>query len=169
MARCSTASTKKTAPSDDQREGHEDLEVDDPQPRDGRVGPMGAAVEPVEAQRREVLRVDVRVRLEVALDVPGVDAEQDDRHDPLEPDRLERQEGGTDGDGVGDREVAHVVGRGRAVSTRIASPVGRRRAATQDRDAGHEHGQRREHERRAEDRPDPDLVRTTRRSRTGSR
>ena len=38
-----------------------------------------------------------------------------DRHDPLQPDRFERQEGRADGDGVGDREVAHVVGEDRRV------------------------------------------------------
>ena len=77
---------------------------------DGRVVAMGRRVEAPEAQRREVLGVDVGVGLEVALDVPGVDPDQDDRHDPLEPDRLERQERGADGERVGDREVAHVVG-----------------------------------------------------------
>ena len=57
-ARCSTASTKTMAPSDDQAERDDDLDVDDPQPRHGRVRPMRGAVEPVEAQRREVRGVD---------------------------------------------------------------------------------------------------------------
>ena len=121
-------------PEDDQPERGEDLEVDDPQPRHGRVDPMRGTVEPVEPERREVLGVDVGIGLEVALDVPGVDPDQDDGHDPLQPDRLERQEGRADRERVGDREVAHVVGEdlrvdrhrvaGRAVARR---PTGRRR------------------------------------------
>ena len=67
---------------DDQAEGHEDLEVHDPQAR-ARPGRRDARpVEPVEAQRREVLGIDVRVGLEVALDVPPVDAEQHDAPRP---------------------------------------------------------------------------------------
>ena len=41
---------------------------------------VGAPVDTLEAQRREVDRIDRRVRLEVRLDVPGVDAEHDDDH-----------------------------------------------------------------------------------------
>ncbi len=143
---------------DDQGERREDLQVDDPQARHGRVVAMGATVDPVEAQRREVRGVDVGVGLEVALDVPGVDADQADRHDPLEPDRLERQEGRPDGDGVRDREVTHVVREDLRVDahgvTGRAMP-----GRPQDGDAGHEHGEGREHERRAEDGPDADRVR----------
>ena len=167
-ARWSTASTKKTAPSTISAERREDLQVHDPQPRDDRIVRVRAAVEAMEAQRREVGRVDVRVGLEMALHVPGVDADQHDGDDPLEPDRLERQERGADGDPVGDREVAHVVGQDARVDAhRVAGRAPARRV--QDGDAGHEHGQRREHERRAEDRADADLVATIRRSRTGSR
>ena len=146
---------------DDQPERGEDLQVDDPQARHGRVVAMGADVEPVEAQRREVRGVDVGVGLEVALDVPGVDADQADRHDPLQPDRLERQEGRPDGDGVGDREVAHVVGEDLRVDAHHVA--GRAMPGRpQDRDAGHEHGQGREHERRAQDGPHADRVRRRR-------
>ena len=45
------------------------------------------------------------------------------------------------------------------MSTGIASPVGPPTSHVQDGDAGHEHRQRREHERRPEDRADADLVR----------
>ena len=77
----------------------------------GSCGSRGqpTGIEAVEAERREVLGVDVRLGLEVALHVPGVDPDQDDRHDPLQPDRLEGQERGPDRDRVGDHEVADVV------------------------------------------------------------
>ena len=81
-----------------------------------------------------------------------------DSHDPLQPDRLERQERRADGDGVGDREVAHVVGEDLRVDAHDVA--GRAMAGLpQDGDAGHEHGQGREHERRAQDRSHADGVR----------
>ena len=145
-------------PEDDQAERREHLEVDHPEPRHGRVDPMRGTVQPVEPQRGEILRVDVGIGLEVALDVPGIDPDQDHGHDPLEPDRLERQEGRSDGQRVGDGEVADVVGEDLRVDLhRVAGrPVAR---GPQHRDAGDEHGQRGEHERRPEDGPDADLVR----------
>ena len=82
------------------------------------------AVEAVEAQRREVLGVDVGVGLEVALDVPGVDPDQDDRHDPLEPDRLERQEGGADGDARRRSRSSACRGRGRPCRRASRRPSG---------------------------------------------
>ena len=118
---------------------------------------MGRPVDPMEPQRRELRRMLGRLLLEVAADVPGVDRDQDCGHDPLEPDRVERQEGSPDRQGIGDPEVAHVVGEDARVDQhRVAAraPAG----SPQDRDPGHEHGQRREHERGAQDRADPDLV-----------
>ena len=111
-----------------QAERGDDLEFTTRSRGDRRVVAVGAAIEAVEAQRREVLGVDVGVGLEVALDVPGVDPEQDDGHDPLEPDRLERQERGADGERVGDRRSSGCRGRGRACRRASTSPVGRRRA-----------------------------------------
>ena len=141
---------------DDQGQGRDDLEVDDPQPRDRRIGAVRAPVDAVEAQRREVLGIHVGVGLEVALHVPRVHPEEREGHEPLELDRLDRQERGADGEGVGDREVAHVVGQDVGVDEHhVAGRAGA--AHVQDGDAGHEHRQRREHERRAEDGPDADL------------
>ena len=149
---------EEDGPDDDQAEGGEDLEVDDPEPRDRRIRPMRAAVDAMEAERSEVLGIDVRVGLEVSLDVPGVDADEGHGDDPLEPDRFEGQERRTDRERVGDREVAHVVGEDLRVDLhRVAgraSPAGQ-----EDRDAGHEHREGGQHERGAQDRADPDRVR----------
>ena len=119
---------------------------------------MGGPVQAAEAQRGQVGRVHVRVGLEVALDVPGVDPDQDDRHDPFQPDRFERQEGSPDGDPIGDGEVAHVVGEDARVDLHLVAgvPVP---GDHHDRHAGHEHGERGEHERRTQDRPDAHRVR----------
>src|SRR5258705_9754232 len=90
---------------------------------------VAGSKEPAEAERCEILCVDGRIRLEMALDVPGVDADQAGCHDPLEPDRIERQERGPDGERVGDREVTHVWAR-TVVSTGIDVRSGRPRATT---------------------------------------
>ena len=159
VARCSTASTKKTAPTMISPRAARTCRLTTRRRGAARVVAMGAA----RSRRRKrsgarSVGVDVRVGLEVALDVPGVDPDQDDRHDPLQPDRLERQERRADGDRVGDREVAHVVGEDARVDAHDVA--GRALAGRpQDGDAGHEHGQRREHERRAQDGPDADRVR----------
>ena len=78
--------------------------------------------------------------------------------DELRPGRLGRQEdGGRNGDPVGDDEGADVVR-----PTPWCRPGARRRppaVALRDHDqTGDAEGERREHERRAEDRPDADLV-----------
>ena len=143
---------------DDERKGGDDLEVDHPEP--GRVRVLGepAAIEPAEPERGEVLGVGRGIGLEVGLHVPRVDPDQDDRHDPLQLHRLERQERGADRDRVGDHEVPDVVGEHDRVDRHHVAgrPLLR---LVEDRDAGHEHRQRREHERRAEDRAHADAVR----------
>ena len=141
---------------DDQPEGDEHLEVDDAQAR--AVGGLDAGrapgIEPVEAQRREVLDVDGRVGLEVALDVPAVDDEERAGHHQLRPGRVGREERGSgDGQAVGDRERTHV--RAEDLGVHLEDVAGRAvPRLVHDRGTGHEHRQRREHERRAEDRPD---------------
>ena len=116
------------------------------------------AIEAMETERSEVLGVDVWIGLEVALDVPGIDPDQDDGHEPLQLDRLDRQERGADGQPVGDREVAHVMGQDAGVDLHHVAG-GSSTSLVEDGDAGHEHGERREHERRPQDRADADLVR----------
>ena len=94
VARCSTASTKKNAPSDDQPERDSTWRLTTRsrgtppgrrRRRPDRGGGTGAARGP---RRRR------RVGLEVALHVPAVDPDQHDGHDPLRPGRVERQERG---------------------------------------------------------------------------
>ena len=79
VARCSTASTKATAPTMISPSAKRTWTLTTRSRGTAGSLAMGAAVEAMEAQRREVLGVDVRVGLEVALDVPGVDADQDRR------------------------------------------------------------------------------------------
>ncbi len=95
----------------DQPERDNDLEVHHTQPRNGGFTPVRASVDAMEPEWREFLGVHLSLRLEVPLDVPGVDPDEPDSDDPLEPDRLERQECCPDGECVGDAEVAHVVGK----------------------------------------------------------
>ena len=144
---------------DDQPEGDEHLDVDDPQARAvaRRHGPPG--IEPVEAQRREVLDVDGRVGLEMGLDVPAVDDEQDDRDEDLRPGRVAGQEQrGGDREPVGHDERADVLAEDLRVDRHDVA-FGPAARLPHDREAGDEHREGREHERRAEDRPDADLVR----------
>ena len=123
-----------------------------------RVGAVSAGVEPMEAQRREVLEVDLGVRHEMAPHVPGVDRDQPDSHDPLQPHRLERQERRPDRDRIGNREVADVVQERGRVDPHVLA--GRAPPAEgEDAHPRHEHRQRRQHERRPEDGPDADRVR----------
>ena len=63
----------------------------------------------METQRGEIRGVDVGIRLEMTLHVPGVDPHEHDRHDPFQPIRVGRKERRADGDRVGDEEVAHVM------------------------------------------------------------
>ena len=130
-----------------------------------RGAPSGTLVRPGSkrwnSERCEILDVDRVIRLEVTLDVPDVDPDQDDGDDPLQPDRLERQERGSDCDRVGDREVAHVVREDHGVDRHDVA----RRTTLRDqqyRDTRDEHREGRQHERCAEDRPDPDTVRRLR-------
>ena len=79
-------------------------------------------------------------------------------HDPLRPYRLERQERRSNRDRIADREIADVVEERGRVDAHVLA--GRAPAAEcEDAHPGHEHRQRREHERRPEDRPDADRVR----------
>ena len=90
-----------------------------------RIRGQRRRIEAPEAQRRQILGVDVGIGLEVGLHVPRVDPDQHDRHDPLQPDRLERQERGTDRDRVGDHEVADVVAEDLGVDRHhVAAPAG---------------------------------------------
>ena len=146
---------------DDQAERREDLDVDDPQARRGGGILDVARVEVAESERREVLDVDARVGLEMALHVPDVDPDEDCGDDPFRPGRLERQERRPDRDGIGDREVAHVVGEDAGIDRHhVASrpPPG----DDEHGDARDEHRQGREHERRPENRSDADAVRRLR-------
>ena len=65
-----------------------------------------AAVEAMEAERREVLDVDRWVGLEMALDVPRVDREEQAPATAQPAGRLGRQEDGADRERVGDDERA---------------------------------------------------------------
>ena len=158
VARCSTAPTKKYAPTMISPSAARTWTLTIRR-RGGAAGILDVArVEVAEAERREVLQVDARVGLEMALHVPDVDPDQDGGDDPFQPGRFERQERRPDRDRVGDREVAHVVGEDACVDRHHVArrpPPG----DDEDRDARDEHRQRREHERRPEDRPDADAVR----------
>src|SRR4029078_3846504 len=73
-----------------------------------RVTPVSAPVQALEAQGRQVDRVDRHGRLEVRLDVPGVHTDHDD-HDAVGQERVfGRDEGRADGDRVSDEEVTDV-------------------------------------------------------------
>ena len=159
VATCPTASTKATAPTTISPSATSTWRFTIRR----RGEPSGVLVRPrieaMESQRRQVLDVDRRVGLEVALDIPAVDHEQRDRDDELRPRRVGRQEDrGGDGDAVGEHEGPDV----RAEDLRVDrhDVAGRPTARRDDhREAGHEHRQRREHERRPEDRADADIVR----------
>ena len=60
-------------PDDDQAEGGQDLDVDDAETRHDALAVRRGRIDAVEAERREIVEVDARVVLEVALDVPAVD------------------------------------------------------------------------------------------------
>jgi hypothetical protein len=93
----------------------------------------------------------------VPANVPGVEADEDHRDDPSADQQVRRQECRADGQPVADEEVAQVVRQDTGVDSerrvgRAACPEG------EDADTGHEHREGREHERRAQDGADADLV-----------
>ncbi len=169
-ARCCTAPTNRQAPPTMQASANRTWTLTIRSR--GTVGLVAAAppVEPVEPERRQVARVDLGVGLEVALDVPGVDREQGHRDQRLDERQLRRQEGRPDREGVGNDEGADVVDEDDRVD-RHPGAGGPAPAPVQHARAGHEHRERREHERRPQDRPDAHRLRAvalpTRR--TGSR
>ena len=75
------------------------------------------------------------------------------------PRELRRQEGGADGDRIADQEEDHVPAQHPHVDAHLRSPAVRARAKEHDCHAGHEHGQRREHEGRAQDGAHADRMR----------
>ena len=63
---------------------------------------------------------------EVALDVPGIQADEHDRDDPATDRQVRRQEGRADGQRVADEEVAQVVRQDAGVDRQDVVPVERR-------------------------------------------
>ncbi len=145
-------------PHDDQGQGGDDLKVHDPESWYPLVAAVGAHIHAMKPEGSEVGNIHVRIPLEVRFHVPRIDAEEQKGHHPLEPDRLQRQERGSDGDAVGDGEVAHVMREQTGVDLHR---VTRRSPPGHDEDGhpGHEHGQGGQHERCPEDGPDADLLR----------
>ncbi len=89
--------------------------------------------------------------------VERVDHQQADSRADAEKIRSGRQERRCDGHPVRDEEVAHVLAQDvRLDEHQVAG--GSPPSLDHDCDAGNEHGQRREHERRPQDRPDADPV-----------
>ena len=93
----------------------------------------------------------------MAADVPAIGPDQDDRRQPARRREICGQEGDHDREAVGQPEDPHVVAQDERIDGELRGPP-----AAPDPDdhgqAGHEHGQGREHERGAQDRPDPDRV-----------
>ena len=140
-----------------QRDNH--LDVDDSQARDSAGNGRAVRVEAMETERCEVREVDRRVGLEVPLDVPAIDDEEDQRDDQLGPCRLGRERDGRgDGEPVGDDEGSDVGAQHLRVGEQHVAGWPRPRLVQHDQ-AGHEHRERGEHERRAEDGADAYLVR----------
>ena len=143
---------------DDQPERDEDLQVDRAQAWAAVGRRRSTGIEAMEPQRREVLDVDRRVRLEVGLHVPPVDHEEHDRDDDLRPRGIGRKEDrGGDREPVRDDEGPHVRADDMRVDRHDVA-LGPVTGLVHDRQTGHEHRQRREHEWRPEDRADADLV-----------
>jgi hypothetical protein len=149
---------EEDSPGDDETEGDQDLQVDDAQSRHVGIGAMGPYVHPAESEWGEIVRGIADFRLEVPADIPGVDPDQHGGRDPADPGRVLRQERGTDGDRVGDREIADVVAEDTGIDAHLATG-GAPAPECQHRHAGDEHRERGEHERRSEDGPHADLVR----------
>ena len=129
--RCSTASTKKNAPTTIRASAVSDLEVHDAEARHRPLAVRGRGIEAVEAERGEILEVDGRVVREVAPHVPAVDADEYGRDDPLRPRGIERQERRPDRDQR--RRPRRSACRGRGPSCR---PACRRPAAASGQTTG---------------------------------
>ena len=151
-ARCSTASTNTVAPRTMHARATSTWTTRSRR-RGAGVAAGRAPVEPMEPQRGEVAWRRPRRRPRSALDVAGVDAEEDGGREPLAARRASAA-------GTRRRPRARSAntknrmscGEDAACRRASSSPRRRRRRTTRTADAGHEHRERREHERRAQDR-----------------
>ena len=138
---------EEARPEDDAQGRHDHLQDDAPAVRHDRVA--------VEVERLG-LALELTAAGHRAPHVPAVGDQQAGRQDPLEV--VHRDDAGEHRQGVGDHEERQVAAQHRLVDREVERAPALQ-VEDDDRPAGHDHGQAREHEGRAQDGPDADVVR----------